>query len=166
MEKIIKIGDKSVKLNNNIAWTMFYRDQFGRDVVQDHVPVLATITETLAAIIPDADADGNVTVQDILESVEGRTLDLMLPLMSTEIMTTITNVLWAMAKAADEDIDPPREWVRQFDEFPLDVIIPTVYEMAMKGFISSKNWKRLEKMIKTLQPSHSTQLSSLDSNED
>ena len=166
MEKIIKIGDKSVKLNNNIAWTMIYRDQFGRDVVQDHVPVLATITETLAAIIPDADADGNVTVQDILESVEGRTLDLMLPLMSTEIMTTITNVLWAMAKAADEDIDPPREWVRQFDEFPLDVIIPTVYEMAMKGFISSKNWNRLEKMIKTLQPSHSTQLSSQHSNED
>lgn len=166
MEKIIKIGNKSVKLNNNVSWTMEYRDQFGKDVVQDHVPFLATITETIAALIPEADENGNITVKQILEAVEGRSIDLMLPLMSTEIMTVIINVTWSMAKAADENIDPPKEWVKQFNEFPLDVVVPAVYEMAMQGFVSSKNWKRLMNLKKTIQPLHSTQLSSQESKED
>ena len=73
-----------------------------------------------------------------------------------------------MAKAADENIEPPKRWVRQFDEFPLDVVGPAVFDMAMKGFISSKNLKRLKKIsesVKTLQPLHSTTSSSQDSSE-
>lgn len=166
MEKVIKIGDKSVKLNNNIAWTMEYRDQFGHDVIQDHVPVLATLTETLAAIVSDAGTDGNISVSDLLGALEGRTIDLMLPLMQTEIMTVIVNVTWAMAKASDENIDPPKEWVRQFDVFPLDVIIPAVYELALKGFVSSKNWGRLMNLKETIQPLTSTPSSSQESKED
>lgn len=164
MEKVIKIGNKSVKLNNNVAWAMEYRDQFGRDVIQDHVPVFATITETLAAVV--ADSDGNISITDVLESIEGRSLDIMMPLMTTEVMTVVINVMWAMAKVADENIDPPKEWVKQFDNFPLDVIIPAIYELALKGFVSSKNQKRLKNLKKTLQPLTSTQSSSQDSNED
>jgi hypothetical protein len=74
-----------------------------------------------------------------------------------------------MAKAADEDIDPPKRWVRQFDEFPLDVVVPAVYELVLKGFVSSKNLKRLKNVgasLKTLQPSRSMTSSSQDLNED
>jgi hypothetical protein len=74
-----------------------------------------------------------------------------------------------MAKAANEDLDPPKKWVRQFDEFPLDVVVPTVYDMVLKGFVSSKNLKRLKSLkrsLKNLQPSHSTPSSSQGSNED
>ena len=168
MEKIIKIGKHSVKLCNNVAWTMEYRDQFGRDVVQDHIPVLSSITEGLAAIASEANGSGQIMLTDLLSAVEGRTMDLMIPLMQTEFMTVIVNVTWAMAKAADENIDPPKQWVRQFDEFPLDVIVPVIYELALKGFVSSKNWKRLMNLMKSIkmsQPSLSTQSSSQDSNE-
>jgi len=169
MEKIIKLGKKSVKLSNNVAWTMEYRDQFGKDPIQEHVPFLSTVAETLAAVVVDSGKTGNIDLRDIFSALEGRTFDLLIPLMQTEIMGVIVNVTWAMAKAADEDIDPPKQWVRQFDEFPLDVIVPTVYEMAFKGFVSSKNLKRLKNLsasIKAIQPSVSMTSSSQDSNED
>ena len=169
MEKVIKIGKQEVKLSNNVAWTMEYRDQFGKDVVQEHVPMLASITEALATVVADTGKTNNISVADILGALEGRTMDVMIPLMQTEFASVLVNVTWAMAKAADEDIAPPKQWVRQFEVFPVDVIAPTVYEMALKGFVSSKNLKRLmtlKESIKTIQPSNSTPSSSPDSNED
>ena len=164
MEKVIKIGKQSVKLSNNISWAMEYRDQFGKDIVQEHIPMLASITEMLASLVDENTQ--TISVADILRGLEGRSLDIMLPLMQTEFMDIIISVTWAMAKTADETIDPPKQWVKQFDEFPLDVVAPTIYEMALKGMISSKNWKRLMTLKKTIQPLHSTQLSSPQSNED
>ena len=73
-----------------------------------------------------------------------------------EFVDVVINVTWAMAKAADESIEPPKKWVRQFDEFPLDVVGPAVFDMIIKGFVSSKNLKRLENLrtsLKELQPS-------------
>ena len=95
-------------------------------------------------------------------------MDVLLPMFQAEFVDLVVNVTWAMAKAADENIEPPKRWVRQFDEFPLDVVGPAVFDMAMKGFISSKNLKRLKKIsesVKTLQPLHSTTSSSQESSE-
>jgi hypothetical protein len=85
---------------------------------------------------------------------------------ATEITINGFRLIWAMAKAADESIDPPKEWVKQFDEFPLDVVVPAIYEMALNGFVSSKNLTRLMSRIQTIQPLHSTPSSSQESNED
>ena len=169
MEKIIKIGKQEVRLSNNVAWAMEYRDQFGKDVVQEHVPVVASIAEALATIINDTGKTDGISVADIIGAVEGRTMDIMIPMMQTEFMTLVINITWAMAKAADESIAPPKQWVRQFDAFPVDMIAPVIYDMAAKGFVSSKNLKRLKslkKSVKMIQPSTSTQSSSQDSNED
>ena len=168
MEKVINIGDVPVKLSNNVAWAMEYRDQFGKDVVQEHVPMLASVAEMFASVISDTGKTGGVTIADIFEAIEGRAMDIMIPLMQTEFMTVAINITWAMAKAADESIDPPKQWVRQFDEFPLDVVIPAVYELACKGFVSSKNLERLMSLkdnVKMSQPSLSIQSSSQVLNE-
>ena len=168
MEKVIKIGKQEVKLSNNVAWTMEYRDQFGKDIVPALMPVIASIMEGASALIGEAD-NGEINVSDIASAIEGRAMDVLLPLFQVEFVDTIINVTWAMAKAANEDLDPPKKWVRQFDEFPLDVVIPAVYDMVLKGFVSSKNLKRLKSLkrsLKNLQPSHSTPSSSQDSNED
>lgn len=61
-----------------------------------------------------------------------------------------------MAKAADEDIEEPREWVKQFNTFPLDVILPQVFTMVTQGMLSTKNWKRLQAAIKSLKPNEET----------
>ena len=168
MEKIIKIGKQEVRLNNNVAWTMEYRDQFGKDIVPALMPILASLMEGVSTIISESGSN-EVTMADIADAVQGRSMDVLLPMFQVEFVDTIINVTWAMAKAADEDIEPPKRWVRQFEEFPLDVVVPAVYELVLKGFVSSKNLKRLKKAsasLRNLQPSLSTTSSSPDSNED
>ena len=168
MEKIIKIGDKEVRLNNNVAWTMEYRDQFGKDIVPALMPVIASMMEGVSTIVAES-GKSELSVSDIAEAMQGRTMEILLPMFQVEFVDVIINVTWAMAKAADESIDPPKRWVRQFEEFPLDIIGPAVYELVLKGFVSSKNLKRLKKAgasLKTLQPSLSTTSSSQDSNAD
>lgn len=168
MEKIIKIGNKDVRISNNLAWTMEYRDQFGRDVVSEHLPMMATIVELVATVMADTGKTRGLSVLDIVKALEGRTIDIMLPLSQAELLTTVTNVTWSMAKAADESIDPPKQWVRQFETFHVDEIAPVVYEMAVDG-LSSKNlaWlKNLKITPETIQPSHSIQSSSQESRED
>lgn len=166
MEKVITIGKQEVKLDNNVAWTMEYRDQFGKDILPVIMPFMASMIEGVSTVAAEA---GELTLANIAEALEGRAIDVLLPMFQAEFVDLVVNVTWAMAKAADENIEPPKRWVRQFDAFPLDVVGPAVFDMAMKGFISSKNLKRLKKMgesIKTLQPSHSTTSSSQVSSED
>ena len=168
MEKIIKIGKQEVRLNNNVAWTMEYRDQFGKDIVPALMPILASLMEGVSTIISESGSN-EVTMADIADAVQERSMDVLLPMFQVEFVDVIINVTWAMAKAADENIEPPKRWVRQFEDFPLDVIVPAVYELVLKGFVSSKNLKRLKKAsasLRNLQPSLSTTSSSPDSNED
>ena len=168
MEKIIKIGKQDVRLNNNVAWTMEYRDQFGKDIVPVLMPVIASALEGISAIVAET-GKTEINAVDIADALEGRAMEVLLPLFQVEFVDVIINVTWAMAKAADENIELPKRWVRQFEEFPLDVVFPAVYELVVKGFISSKNLKRLKKIgasLKNLQPSRSTTSSSPDSNED
>lgn len=168
MEKIIKIGRQEVKLNNNAAWTMEYRDQFGKDIIPAIMPVLASMLEGVSSLIVEAGTD-EIRIDTLASALEGRSMDILLPMFQVEFVDTIINVTWAMAKAADEDIDPPKKWIRQFETFPLDIVAPAVYELIFKGFVSSKNLKRLKNLgtsLKNLQPSHSTISSSQDSSED
>jgi len=168
MEKIINIGEHEVRLNNNVAWTMEYRDQFGKDIVPALMPVLATMIEGVSSVIAEAGAE-KIELESLANALEGKTMEILMPLFQVEFVDTIINVTWAMAKAADETIAPPKRWVRQFETFPLDVVVPAVYELVLTGFVSSKNLTRLKsigKSLRNLQPSHSMTLSSQDSNED
>ena len=168
MEKVIKIGKQEVRLSNNVAWTMEYRDQFGKDIVPVIMPLISTAIEAVASVVTEAGGE-SLTVTSIAEAIQGRALDILLPLYQVELTETVINVTWAMAKAADDNIDPPKKWVRQFESFPLDVIIPNVNELVMKGFVSSKNLKRLKELganLKSLQPSLSMTSSSQDLSED
>lgn len=167
MEKVIKIGKQEVRLNNNVAWTMEYRDQFGKDIVPAVMPLLASMIEGVSTIV--AESGTEISAATIAEAIQGRALEVMLPMFQVEFVDLVVNVTWAMAKAADESIDPPKRWVRQFETFPLDVVGPEVFDLIMKGFVSSKNLKRLKKIgesLKKLQPSDSMTSSSPDSNED
>ena len=168
MEKIINIGEHEVRLNNNVAWTMEYRDQFGKDIVPALMPVLATMIEGVSSVVAEAGAD-KIELESLANALEGRSMEILMPLFQVEFVDIIINVTWAMAKAADETIAPPKRWVRQFETFPLDIVAPAVYELVFTGFVSSKNLTRLKsigKSLRNLQPSLSTTSSSQDSNED
>lgn len=171
MEKVIKIGKQEVRLNNNVAWTMEYRDQFGKDIVPALMPVIASMIEGMASIVAESNGS-ELNVKTLADAFQGRSVEILLPMFQVEFVDVIINVTWAMAKAADETVAPPKQWVKQFEEFPLDVVGPAVYDLVLKGFVSSKNLKRLKKIgkdLKKLQPtttSTSTQSSSQDSKED
>lgn len=167
MEKVIKIGKQEVRLNNNVAWTMEYRDQFNKDILPAIMPIVAAVSEGLSSVL--SEAGDELTTTSIAEAIQGRSMDILLPMFQAEFVDLVVNVTWAMAKVADEGIAPPKQWVRQFDGFYLDEIGPTVFDLVLKGFVSSKNLKRLKKIgveLKNLQPSQSTTSSSPDSNED
>lgn len=171
MEKIIKIGDREVKLNNNMAWLMEYKDQFGKDILPVIMPLISTGMETIAGIISETGGGSTLSFEAIANTITGRVQEITLPLYTAELTEIIINTTWAMAKCADDNIDPPNRWIRQFDTFPLDVVIPEVLGLAVKGSVSEKNWKRLKDLLKirdqlkTIQPSIQTLSSSQDSKE-
>ena len=43
-----------------------------------------------------------------------------------------------MAKQADNSIPEPIEWLDQFDEFPMEDIIPELQDMLLASFSSAK----------------------------
>lgn len=159
MEKIINIGGVDVKLSNNVGWTMEYRDQFGEDIIPKLLPMAQSITEALAAVFSEYGANG-FDAKTIAEALQGRTLDIMIPLTQLSFTDLIIGITWAMAKDADPNIDPPRQWVRQFESFPVDEIVPEVLDLVKRGFTSSKNLSRLEGMLAQIKKSDSTKSSS------
>ena len=167
MEKIIKIGKKSVKLNNRVSWAIVYRDQFGRDIIPTIMPLFASALDIISGIINETGKTEDIELTDLAKLADGDSLlNAAIHLGGFEF-TDLICITWALAKCADEDIPAPREWIEQFDTFPVDVVAPEVFSLIFKGVVSSKNLKRLEDLKKRIQPtSISTQSSSPDSKED
>ena len=170
MEKTIKIGKQEVRLSNNFSWAMIYRDQFGHDILSTLTPMMAAALDVASGIISEASNNGKIEFTDLISVLDGdKFIDAVIHMRGFESVE-IAYITWAMAKACDDDIPDPKTWIRGFDVFPLDVIVPEVFSLALKGLATSKNLKRLKdlkKQIKVVQPtSTSTQSSSPESNED
>ena len=158
MEKNIKIDSKnSLKLNNNVGWLFIYKDQFGRDIVPTLVPVLNAGIDLVFGIYKET--GGKFTKDSIMQIDTDALTDALIQATAIEA-TDLINITWALAKNADEDIPEPREWVRQFDTFPVDVIAPEVFKMLFKGMVSTKNSRRLQNLFENLQPSSTSTKSS------
>lgn len=170
MEKTIKIGKQEVRLSNNFSWAMIYRDQFGHDILVTLTPMMAAALDVVSGLLSEVSVDGKIERAALFKALDGdKFLDAVIHLGGFESVD-IVNIAWAMAKAADDDVPDPRTWIKSFEVFPLDTIVPELFSMALKGLVSSKNLKRLKdlvKQIEVIQPeSTSIQSSSPDSNED
>ena len=49
--KTINVGNKEVRLSNNIGWTIIYRDQFGHDIVSSLTPVMASMMDLVSGFL-------------------------------------------------------------------------------------------------------------------
>lgn len=166
MEKTIDLGNKSIRLSNNISWAMIYRDQFGHDIIPTLTPMVAAAMDITSGFLQGVETtDGKIEVADIMKNLDGEKLiDALAHLSGLEFVDLI-NITWAMAKALDDDIPEPRRWVMEFDSFPVDVIAPEVAKLAVKGLVSTKNLKRLNDLRKKMgkvQPLNLTPSSSQD----
>lgn len=155
MQKTVKWTQSGVKneltLDNNIGWMIAYRDQFGRDIVPALIPVLNAGID-LAFGIVQAMGTGEKAGIETLKKIDPDALhDAVLQVSAIEAVDLI-NITWALAKNADDDIQEPREWVKQFEGFPLDLIGGAVFDLVFNSMISTKNWNRLRKSVEGLKP--------------
>lgn len=156
MIKTVKFGKNEILLDNNIGWTMIYRDQFGQDIIPSIMPILAGAVDVIGGLVGNIGDNKEIGLDNLSELAEsGKLEDALIKAASAEFVDFI-NITWALAKNADDSIPDPREWVKQFDEFPIDVIGPEVFKLIFKGMVSSKNLKRMNAKIKSVHPIKAT----------
>ena len=167
MEKIVKVGKKSVRLDNNITWALIYKNQFGKDIVPTLMPAIAAAFDVISGLFNTGeDMNGKIDIYDVLKKVDGTYfLDAVIHLGGLELEDMI-DLTWALAKTADDDIPEPFTWAKELGDFPLDEIAPAVFSLIAKGVVSSKNLKRLKDLKTKLQPSSSTTSFSPQQSED
>ena len=142
MEKTIKFGDTEIRLNNRVGWVLTYRDQFGTDILPTIMPLFAGLLDIVSGVIAQNDGD-DISLENVLRLIDtDSVMDALVHLSGFELAEFL-NITWAMAKEADEDIPEPEKWLRSFDEFPLDIVVPEVFKLAFEGMVSSKNRERL-----------------------
>lgn len=151
MKKTIKIDNKTkFKIDTSNNWLRIYRDQFGHDILPDIVPVLDAGLELISGALNGEDIDA-------VDQIETRMMELE--------TITLDNVIWALAKNADESIEDPEEWDRKFDKFPLDEIVPQVIDTLASTYMTTKKLKLLKEGWETRR-SQLMQFSSQESTED
>ena len=134
MKANIKInGKKAFPIDTSMRWLRIYRDTFGHDILPDLVPLI----EAGVSLVADA-MNGKDVDMDELETH-----------MYAMEFVTINNVIWALAKNADEQIGDPEEWEDSLDKFTLDEALPKIIDTLASTYISTKKLKPLKEWLKT-----------------
>lgn len=159
MEKTIRIDNEhQLTVNNNLAWMMIYKSQFGHDIIPEIMPLLGAVSEMISGLAESGLDIKNA--EDLMKRLDKDIVtNILVELTGLEFIAFI-NICWAMAKSADANIDEPMVWIRQFDSFPLDILAPEIFSLALQGVMSEKNWTRLQEQMKSLRPKKKTKQTS------
>lgn len=146
MKKTIKIDDEQkFEINSSSGWLYAYQEQFGHDVLPVLLPAAEALLQTMADLMKDSKSDN---VADILAAADEETISNAFITLSGMQLTTVTNIVWSMAKNANDSIESPREWLNSFDVFPWDIVVPQVLSAALEACISKKKFEKLKETIK------------------
>lgn len=99
MEKTVTVGGREVRFKATGGIGYRYKAQFGREYLAD-----AMMLEGFAASAHTVKRHGKE-----LTEYDYTKLNLEL----------LYNLLWTLAKTADDSIPPPQEWLDSFDAFPV-----------------------------------------------
>ncbi|AUB61947.1 hypothetical protein CSW12_02200 [Bacillus cereus] len=111
MEKTITIDGKKVRLKATAATVKRYKAQFRRNLFADLM--------SLGAISALTSPDGSQQPLD-MSNVDLSNVDFEL----------IYDLTWLYAKTADSSIPDPMAWLDEFEEFPIEEIMPEVMELV------------------------------------
>lgn len=146
MKKIIKISDEqSFEINSSSGWLYTYQEQFGHDVLPVLLPAIEALLQAFADMVKDSKTDN---MSDILKSADEETISNMFITLAGMQLTTVTNIVWAMAKNADDNIQNPKEWINSFDVFPWDIVIPQVLMATLESCVSKKKLNTIRGAIR------------------
>ena len=150
----IMIENHPVEINTSAGWLYCYREQFGHDIMVDLYPLMSSVTSVATELLGDivkekGDDSEEIRLSEVLKHIDGDVVQEMLVKLSAMEMTTILNILWAMAKNATPNIEKPQRFINQFDVMPIEQIIPELFKRIVKSSASSKNSQSLlEKLSK------------------
>ena len=149
MIKTIEFEGQKVELNTSAGWLFVYRNRFGHDIFPDLMPIIESIVSAIATMLENGEAE--VTPDGIKNLMNDDTItDAFIKLAGMEI-TTVYQVLWAMAYNADKSIGGPEDFFNGFEKFPLDVVIPELFTAIVESSVSSKNVERLLNGLKKIR---------------
>lgn len=149
MIKTIEFEGQKVELNTSAGWLFVYRNRFGRDIFPDLMPIIESVVGAIATMLENGEAE--VTPDSMKKLMNDDTItDAFIKLAGMEI-TTVYQVLWAMAYNADKSIGGPEDFFNSFEKFPLDVIIPELFTAIVESSVSSKNGERLLNGLKKIR---------------
>lgn len=149
MIKTIEFEGQKVDLNTSAGWLFVYRNRFGHDIFPDIMPIIESIISAIATMLESGKAE--VTPDSMKDLMNDDTItDAFIKLAGMEI-TTVYQVLWAMAYNADKSIGGPEDFFNGFERFPLDVVIPELFTAIVESSVSSKNGERLLNGLKKIR---------------
>ncbi|WP_010049869.1 hypothetical protein [Carnobacterium maltaromaticum] len=126
MEKTITIADKQVRLKSTAATPKRFKIQFGRDYFAELLK-FAKVFEPL----------------NNLEESEGEEREVDLSQLSYDSLKLLDfdvlyDIVWVLAKSADNSIPDPLTWLDQFEVFPLAEIMPEIQELLSHSIKTEK----------------------------
>ena len=107
MEKTVKIGNRKVRLKANAMLPLLYREYFGEEIFKVQMSIFGLVNEKMEINL-------------------GAGIDTV----------GIMKMIWCMAKAANPQAKPFREWVEEIGEFPVVDIIKECMELLMVNMTS------------------------------
>ena len=155
MIKKVNLGNnQSIELNGSVGWLLLYREQFGHDILPDLMPMLEGSLDAMVKAFNKEDQedeedkkDPKSTAKDLVARIDDDILlDIWTSLSGFEL-TTLLQIVWAMAKKADPEIAPVEDYFDQFDSISIDKLAPAVFRTIVESTVSSKNARSLLKMI-------------------
>lgn len=154
MKAKIKLDTKrAIDVDTSLNWLWIYRQQFGRDILPDLLPAIEAGWKIVGATLEKAQS-AKLNTGTVIEAAfdPDVTNEIFTSLYGLEL-TTFLQVVWAMAKNADDSVPLSADaWLKSFDSFPLDAVIPQTVNLITKSCISSKNLKRLQAITKKVTP--------------
>lgn len=169
MIRTINVNGQPVEVNTSAGWLYAYRERFGHDILPDLMPILESVLNAAASILEEA--DGEINQKTALAAMNNENFVQAFISLAGMEFTTVFNIFWAMAYNKDQSIPAPREYMNQFERFPLDEVLPELFYALVDSSVSSKNAERLLTMLKkakklTEKESLSTPSPSQESTED
>lgn len=135
MEKTITIDGKEVRFKATASFPLLYKANFNADILTIIMPLLSEVIGGASGMVTEETfKNGSIllTPETISMALEG--------VYSLELID-VMNLLWTMAKCADDEIPEPMKWFGQFDEFPIVDIAIQVFPMLFSSLLSKKKLK-------------------------
>ena len=116
MEKIIKIGNKEIKMRSTAGTMLRYRNYFNRDFLKDLISLQSKLNNKIE------------------QGKEFEVIDLEM----------FEKIAWCMAKTADNSIPDIENWLDEFDTFDIMQVLPEIMSLLVANMEQINDKKKLE----------------------